>query len=412
MSGNEVVLKPEIKSPDYLGHKPNSNEGVIRIGRKPLICVGLGLSVIAGVMTYTLVMKSIVAQRLNEEDGKHVDLANIIPFLDKKQKDGIIGVQKNNVVADLGKTKENNMLMVPPPPSDGPIAADPYADAKFQMWQQQEQEKLRLEQAKRAELKNALNAETTTYTDNQSNGGHQQLYGSVKEEDYSQPQQTSVNIPKEPADGAYVLHTRVQPASPFELKAGTVIPSVMLGGINSDLPGQIMAQVSQSVYDSATGRYLLIPQGSKLVGNYDHQVALGRKRVFIVWHRLIYPDASTVNLENMNGADQSGYAGFGDKTNTHFWTAFRSAILLSAITAGVQLSQPQALTNGGYSSQQMIAAAMGMQMNNLGQQTLARNLNQPPTIEVRPGYIFNVLINKDMILPVWQSNHLAYGGNE
>ncbi len=415
MNLRQTFSKTEIKSPDYLGHKPNANanDGVVRIGRKPLICVGLGLSIVAGVMTYTLVMKSIVAQSLNEEDGKQNDsLTNVIPLLEKKPRDGIIGGSRSIV---LNKAKENNILLVPPPPpGDITNARDPYADAEFQMWQQREQEKLQLEQAKRAELKHALNAETTTYTDNQASINHQPLlYGSVKEEtNFLQPQRTTVNIPKE-TDAGYVLHTRVQPVSPFELKAGTVIPSVMLGGINSDLPGQIMAQVSQNVYDTATGRYLLIPQGSKLVGNYDHQVALGHKRVFVVWHRLIYPDASTVNLENMNGADQSGYAGFGDKTNTHFWTAFRSAIMLSAITAGVQLSQPQALTsNGGYSSQQMIAAAMGMQMNNLGQQSLMRNLNQPPTIEIRPGYVFNVLINKDMILPVWQPEHLAYGSDE
>ena len=181
----------------------------------------------------------------------------------------------------------------------------------------------------------------------------------------------------------------------------------MLGGINSDLPGQILAQVSQNVYDSATGRYLLVPQGAKLVGNYDHQVVQGQHRVLVGWHRLIYPDASEVNLESMNGADQSGYAGFKDKTNTHFWPTFRNALMLSAITAGAQLSQPQAQTGTGISSQQIMAAAMGMQMNNLGMSTISRNLNQPPTIEIRPGYVFNVMINKDMILPPWQSSAVA-----
>jgi len=128
----------------------------------------------------------------------------------------------------------------------------------------------------------------------------------------------------------------------------------------------------------------------------------GAHRVLVVWHRLIYPDASEVNIENMNGADQSGYAGFKDKTDGHFWPTFRNALMLSAITAGAQLSQPQATTGSTISSQQILAAAMGMQMNNLGMSTISRNLNQPPTIEIRPGYVFNVMINKDMILAPWQ----------
>jgi type IV secretion system protein VirB10 len=359
-------------------------------------------------MTYTLVMKSIAAQRFGDDDLGRSDLSTNIAFLDKKPKNGLIGEEKsvatNKPALDTSKVKE---LQVPSLAPNSATAANPYDQAEFQMWQQREQEKLQLEQAKLAELKNALNAETVSYKNNQADENRQpQLYGAVKQEqqmDYAHPQRSSVNIPSEKTDaGGYLLHTRVQAASQFELKAGTVIPSVMLGGINSDLPGQIMAQVSQNVYDSASGKYLLIPQGAKLVGNYDHQVMQGAHRVLVVWHRLIYPDASEVNIENMNGADQSGYAGFKDKTDGHFWPTFRNALMLSAITAGAQLSQPQAQTGSTISSQQILAAAMGMQMNNLGMSTISRNLNQPPTIEIRPGYVFNVMINKDMILAPWQ----------
>jgi len=410
----ESAANTEIKSPDYLGHKPKNNKDVIRIGRKPVICVGVSLSVVAAVMTYTLVMKSIAVQHYGEDDnGLSDQLASNIAFLDKKQRSGLISadtpVVKQNAISDAGKSKE---IRVPAVEQNNAPARNPYEDAEFQMWQQREQQKLQLEQLKLAEFKSALGAETVAYTNNQANESRQpQLYGSVKQEqpaDYSHPQKSTVSIPTEKSDtGNYLLHTRTQSASEFELKAGTVIPSVMLGGINSDLPGQILAQVSQNVYDSATGRYLLVPQGAKLVGNYDHQVVQGQHRVLVVWHRLIYPDASEVNLESMNGADQSGYAGFKDKTNTHFWPTFRNALMLSAITAGAQLSQPQAQTGTGISSQQIMAAAMGMQMNNLGMSTISRNLNQPPTIEIRPGYVFNVMINKDMILPPWQSGPVA-----
>ena len=190
----------------------------------------------------------------------------------------------------------------------------------------------------------------------------------------------------------------------------------MLGGINSDLPGQIMAQVSQNIYDTATGRYLLIPQGCKVIGTYDHQVLQGQQRVLVVWHRLIYPDASSVNLGEMPGADASGYAGFKDKVDTHFWPKFQNApinlqnaLMLSAITAGVQMSQPQAKAGSSYSSQQMIAGSMGMQLNNLGMLSLASRINQP-TVAIRPGYVFNVVINKDVILPPWLNGAIASEG--
>jgi type IV secretion system protein TrbI len=421
-SGNAAIneaVNPEIKSPDYLGHKPKNNAEVVRIGRKPIILVGLCLSVIASVMTYTVVMKSIAAQRLAEEESNRGDLAtNSIPILEKKPCAGLIEIPTNNNAIIDSKAKEGSTLQVPPPVGDSLSARNPYDDAEFQMWQQREQERLQLEQAKRSELKTALNADTTAYANNSSinnQNGNTLLYGSVKKEeiDYSKPQLSSVNIPKEPTDsGNYLLHTRSLSASQYELAAGTVIPSVMLGGINSDLPGQIMGQVSQNVYDSATGQYLLIPQGVKLVGNYDHQIVQGQNRVLIIWHRLIYPDASAVNLEAMSGADESGYSGFKDKVNAHFWPTFRNALMLSLITAGTQLSQPQAKNGSSYSSQQVLAAGMGQQMNNLGLSTLNRNLNRPPTIEVRPGYIFNVLINKDMILPPWQPDCVAYGDSQ
>jgi type IV secretion system protein TrbI len=401
----------EIASPDYLGHKPRKNKDVARIGRRPLICVGAGLMLVAGVMTYTMVVKTLAASSVANDDGTAGEASiNRIPFLEKKPSTGIIEPNQPQRPAGPIKIQEDTTVKVPPTTANTPTARNPYEEAEFQMWQQREQEKQQVEQAKQTALKNALAADETVYTNNnQVTAAHDSvLRGSIKQSvDYAQSQQASVNIPPEPA-GSYLAHTRVEPASPFELKAGTVIPSVMLGGINSDLPGQIMAQVSQNVYDSATGRYLIIPQGAKLIGNYDHQIVQGQNRVLVVWHRLIYPDLSTVNLETMPGADESGYAGFKDKVKSHFWPTFRNALMLSAITAGVQLAQPKATHGSTYSSQQMIAAAVGMQMNNLGMQTISRNLNQPPTIQIRPGYVFNVLINKDMILPPWQGNAMAF----
>lgn len=407
----------EIASPDYLGHKPRKNKDVSRIGRRPLMFVGAGLMLVAGVMTYTMVVKCIAASSVPDDDGKGGEATiSAVPFLEKKPSNGIIELNAPAHPLAPIKMPDESKVQGPPVDANSPASRNPNEDAEFQMWQQREQEKQQVEQAKQTAFKNALAADETVYSNNQmsslSASPGMVLRGSVKEErEYSQTQQLSVNIPAE-SSGNYLAHTRVEPASPFELKAGTVIPAVMLGGVNSDLPGQIMAQVSQSVYDSATGRYLIVPQGSKLVGNYDHQIVQGQNRVLVVWHRLIYPDASSVNLENMPGADESGYAGFRDRVNAHFWPTFRNAFMLSAITAGVQLAQPKATNGNSYSSQQMLAAALGMQMNNLGMQTISRNLNQAPTIQIRPGYVFNVLINKDMLLPPWQRDAVAYGSGE
>jgi type IV secretion system protein TrbI len=311
------VCDPDVTSPDFPGHKPKNRE-VLRIGRRPLICVGMGLTVIAAVMTYTLVEKSIAAQSTLQDDAKGIEASlTAIPFLEKKPFNGIIAPENKNVVTEIKKPVDEQ-LQLPTQETSNSSPRNPYEDAEFQLWQQREQEKLQSEQAKRAEFKNALLAEETVYSTNSSNqsGGAKPqplLQGSIEQDsDYSQPQKGFVNIPKESTDN-YLSHTRVQAASPYELKAGTVIPSVLLGGVNSDLPGQIMAQVSQNVFDSATGEYLLIPQGAKLVGSYDHQLAQGQSRVFVVWQRLIYPDSSSVNLEKMPGTDGSGYAGFRDK---------------------------------------------------------------------------------------------------
>jgi type IV secretion system protein VirB10 len=202
----------------------------------------------------------------------------------------------------------------------------------------------------------------------------------------------------------YLQESRKSPLSPYEVKAGTIIPSVIISGINSDLPGQLIAEVSQNVYDTATGQYLLIPQGSRLVGTYDNHVSYGQSRVLVAWNRVIYPDASSLDIDMMPGADQGGYAGFNDKVNNHYARAFGSALLISLFSAGLQLSQPQATNGENYSSTQIIAASVGQQMGELGMEMARRGLNIAPTVEIRPGYQFNVMVTKDIILKPWYGN--------
>jgi type IV secretion system protein VirB10 len=203
-------------------------------------------------------------------------------------------------------------------------------------------------------------------------------------------------------DPSYSPSQKIKPRSEFEVKAGAIIPAVMIGGINSDLPGQVIAQVRENVYDSKTGQHLLIPQGSRLIGLYDAHVAYGQQRILLAWNRVIYPDGSSFDLKGMPGADKAGYAGFFDKVDNHYAKIFGSAVLMSFISAGVQLSQPAAgssTTNSQPSVSQTVGAALGQQIGQTAMTITQKNLNIQPTLEVRPGYQFNVMVTADMILP-------------
>lgn len=196
---------------------------------------------------------------------------------------------------------------------------------------------------------------------------------------------------------AYLPYLKDSPRSPYEVKQGTVIPGIMITGINSDLPGQIIAQVSQNVYDSVSGKSLLIPQGTKIVGSYDSFVAIGQERAMVAWRRLIFPDGMSLELLNMPGADQGGYSGFSDQVNNHYFKIFGSAIMLSLVGSGYQMSQPR--SSGEFpSNQEIIAAEVGRQFAQVSGELIHRNMQIQPTIEIRPGYRFVIMVNKDMIL--------------
>lgn len=188
------------------------------------------------------------------------------------------------------------------------------------------------------------------------------------------------------------------------------MPAVLSAGINSDLPGQTTALVRRNVYDSRTGRFLLIPQGSRLVGEYDSRVAFGQNRVFVAWNRLIFPDGRSLDLGRMQGVDLSAAAGLRDKVNNHFVRTFGSALLIAAVSAGVQLSQPE--NDGNFQSNptpsQLAAAAVGQELGRVASEYLRRNLDVRPTIEVRPGYELNVEVTADLDLPGPYEQAAAY----
>jgi type IV secretion system protein VirB10 len=198
----------------------------------------------------------------------------------------------------------------------------------------------------------------------------------------------------------YLPNKVVAPTSPYELKRGSVIPATLITGINSDLPGRITAQVSQNVYDSATGHYLLIPQGAKLLGRYDSKISFGQNRVLVIWTDIIFPNGATLRIGGMAGTDAEGNGGFNDQVNNHYFKVFGSAILVAAIGAGIDMSVP-ASSPYGYRQTPTDAArnSFAETFGRVAEQTITKNLNVQPTLEIRPGYMFNVLVDRDMVFP-------------
>jgi type IV secretion system protein VirB10 len=196
----------------------------------------------------------------------------------------------------------------------------------------------------------------------------------------------------------YLNSTRTKPVGPYEIKAGWDIPAVLEQALNSDLPGDIKALVRENVYDTATGEYLLIPQGARLVGTYDSRVAYGQNGIQVVWSRLIFPDGSSINLEGMAGQDASGLAGLRHDVGNHYKRLIGFGLLTSVFSASFQLSQTRRGTVLGYPSPAEIAgSAVGAQVSQLGADVTRRNLNIQPTIKVPVGYRFNVRVNRDIL---------------
>lgn len=198
----------------------------------------------------------------------------------------------------------------------------------------------------------------------------------------------------------YLPRTVVPAQSHFELKRGSVIPATMITGIGSDLPGRISAQVNHAIYDSATGRHLLIPQGTKLFGRYDAEVAFGQSRVLVIWTDLIFPNGSTLQIGGMAGTDAEGYGGFKDKVDRHILRTFGSAALVALIGAGIDMSLPADNRDRGRDTASDAARrSFAETFGRVAERTIGKNLDVQPTLSIRPGYIFNVLVDQDIVFP-------------
>ncbi|RZN31431.1 TrbI/VirB10 family protein [Bradyrhizobium sp. Leo121] len=189
-----------------------------------------------------------------------------------------------------------------------------------------------------------------------------------------------------------------KPVSPYIVQAGTVIPGALITGIRSDLPGQITAQVTENVFDTPTGRFLLVPQGARLIGIYDSQVTFGQSRVLLVWTRLIMPNGRSIVLERQPGADSSGYAGLEDQVDNHWGELFKAAALSTFLAVGTELGAGSDTNSNDSAIIQALRHGASDSLNQTGQQVVRRSLNIQPTLTVRPGFPVRIVVNRDLIL--------------
>ncbi|WP_439396806.1 TrbI/VirB10 family protein [Bradyrhizobium sp. PMVTL-01] len=189
-----------------------------------------------------------------------------------------------------------------------------------------------------------------------------------------------------------------RPASPYIVQAGTMIPGALITGIRSDLPGQVTAQVTENVFDTPTGRFLLVPQGARLIGIYDSLVTFGQSRVLLVWTRLIMPNGRSIVLERQPGADTAGYSGLEDRVDNHWGELFKAAALSTFLAVGTELGAGSDSNSKDSAIIQALRHGASDSLNQTGQQVVRQSLNIQPTLIVRPGYPVRVLVNHDLIL--------------
>lgn len=365
---------------------------VTRLSRKVLAGLGLVASVgIGGALIYALQTRD--AGRPNDE---------LYSTENRTTADGIAGLPRDYsgvpqlgppLPGDLGRPIVGAQNRGQPVPTPGMAAPNPGLSPEEQRRIQE------LEAARTGRLFASTETRTGTAMPSQATPGAQLT-----------PDLTSLGLAPPPAtptaqdrqnaflnaaaDRRTVAPDRVSaPASPNILQAGAVISAALITGIRSDLPGQITAQVTENIYDSPTGRILLIPQGTRLIGQYDNNVQFGQKRVLLVWNRLILPNGWSIVLERQPGADAEGYAGLQDDVDYHWWDLAKAAGLSTLLSLGAELATNdddrlvQAIRNGGQDT-----------INDAGQQFVRQQLNIAPTLTIRPGFPVRVVVTRDLLI--------------
>lgn len=215
--------------------------------------------------------------------------------------------------------------------------------------------------------------------------------------DQNKQEQKLKFLDRERTNPIYLQQSLKTPISPYQVMAGSIIPCNLITGINSDLPGQIIGQVRENVYDTVTGSFKLIPQGTKVIGEYSSQITYGQSRLLVVWTRLIFRNGTSISLEGMPGVDLSGYAGLSDQTDYHMWKLAGATILSTVFGVGAQVAAGNSAA-GTATFQQQAASAFAQKSTEVGGKIIDKTLEIQPTLMIRPGQKFNIYVNRDIIL--------------
>lgn len=395
-------------SPNTLNTRPDPSTGysAIQIRKSVLGVLALFGMVIVMIIVYVIATKGQSAQASTEQ----TDTQPTLYSTNEKGADmqSIMDSAPRQAVIDPPAPVTTN----PPPPPTTPPPISPVARAAEEAWiAEQKLKQQRLQEAMQASTGIQYQEPAKPPSDNRLAAARQQV------DDYQQafqqtlPVSTSMNQPLEQGSQAdkqafleksrrhsYLTEGRQAPLSPYELKIGTVIPASLISAINSDTPGNIIAQISQTVYDSSTGATPLLPQGARLFGTYDSRVAFGQERLPVVWTRINFPDGSTLDLEGMSGVDVTGKAGLTGKVNHHYWRIFGHATLLGGISGITQAGVSDG-NSDTHTTSESVADGIVQQYAETGNQLIRKNMNIQPTIDIDNGDEFFIMLTKDVILP-------------
>lgn len=368
---------------------------VSRLNKKMVILAsGLAIGLLIGVGFYALESK-------DKQTQPHKELYNIT---NKRIAEGLEDLPKT--YKDVPQLGAPYMGDVGPALHTAEVAAGLGLSGSRQPFRPSyEEENLRAERIKKARRK--MQAEESGVFFHTSGAKAEQ-----RAPEYTQMEQPQASIPEElvaqqtsqdrkkafikGSSSASVIsgYGLMEQLSPYSLLAGAVISASLITGINSDLPGQALAQVTENIYDTVTGKYLLIPQGSRLIGRYDSEISSGQQRVLVVWERIIRPDGSSVQIDNLSGTDKAGYAGLSDSVDWHTGELLKGIGLATLLGVGTELAYGGA--DGTLA--EAIRDSSQSNINQAGQKIIDRSLNIPLTITIRPGWPVRVIVGADIIL--------------
>jgi type IV secretion system protein TrbI len=419
-------------SPAVLQPRPKRAPGVKRLNAVPK-AIGFGVLILfCGGVVYTAVQRSHQSkiEAAKDADAKKVEGGKAPAFLNAAQSHGEVQAALDRQLSrpDSTSSASASTPATTPATTAQPVIIDPSGSdiaeqARARAWQAYFQQRDAL-QARRFEMDmRALTGSDAQQGSGQSYGGTQGVSGAGgpalpttqvaasggapggsyttggTDPSGQTGKQAFLRTPGDPYGLDENQPGSVHGPKPDTLMQGTAIPARLIDGATSDMPGQITGEVMRNVCDTMTGQDLLIPQGTRLEGTYDISVSAGQDRLGVIWNRLVFPDTSSRQIGSQEGADQAGYAGFKDQVNTHFWDKFGSALMISIAGAGAQLAQPQQSAFSTYNPGSVATGALTQQMSQLGQAYAQRGLSIPNTIQIRPGYVFTVKLNRDLPLP-------------